>query len=567
MLRYRKCITRIGFILLISLVSSLPALAQSPVILTGGTVNAADYSRSFAPCGLISIFGSNLSSSVQQPAAFPLPTTLAGTSVQLVSTSALLPLWYVSPRQINAQLPCALPVGQYQVQVRTAAGTSGSDAITVAARAPRIFALDASGQGTAVGTTTDYRILTGGNPADPGEVIIVWMNSLGVTSGNPVEGQPAPGVAPGSQPSVVNAAVTATINGADAPVSFAGLSPGSAGLYQVNIRSPFLVVTGPVDVSVTVEGVTSQAQITLPYRQLGFYAALMGGKAVTGQTLNGVSGATSALAFRQSDTLTWGTEGLNAWSKKTGLDATASGVTGVALTLRNGSTVVYDNNGVEGKSTGTFYDNTNGGPDTQKPGLSDLFSMSNYFPMVFSGYFRLAAATQITELIGYFDALSNLDIPFDPANPYVSYRMNIWSNTTSNAPRETNNFTGDVFSSATAAGKFTFSDSGVKIVSRDPKLDPKSVYRLSYVLTQPLTLPAGEYWFAHDASVLAQPAARAPIQVTQTEFRQMREQIDALRTYQVEPARMSIFGREMSVRDSFILPNAMTVRPSAPIMH
>lgn len=88
----------------------------------------------------------------------------------------------------------------------------------------------------------------------------------------------------------------------------------------MNIRSPFLVLTGPVDVSVTVEGVTSQAKVTLPYRQLGFYSALMGGKVVAGQTLNGVSGATSALAFRQSDLLSWGTEGFNVWSKKTGMD-------------------------------------------------------------------------------------------------------------------------------------------------------------------------------------------------------------------------------------------------------
>src|ERR1017187_8426742 len=79
--------------------------AQAPNIASQGTVNSADYSRGFAPGALISIFGSNLASSTGQPAAFPLPKSLAGASVQLASSGEALPLWYVSPAQINAQLP------------------------------------------------------------------------------------------------------------------------------------------------------------------------------------------------------------------------------------------------------------------------------------------------------------------------------------------------------------------------------------------------------------------------------------------------------------------------------
>src|ERR1017187_3246885 len=118
------------------------AYAQSPNIASQGTVNSADYSRSFAPGALISVFGANFASSSQQPGAFPLPTSLGGVSVQLAGNGEFLPLWYVSPAQINAQLPYDAPVGQVQVRVVTAGGSSNLDTITVAARAPRIFTFD-----------------------------------------------------------------------------------------------------------------------------------------------------------------------------------------------------------------------------------------------------------------------------------------------------------------------------------------------------------------------------------------------------------------------------------------
>ena len=233
------------------------------------------------------------------------------------------------------------------------------------------------------------------------------MNSMGAASGNPVAGQPAPGSSPGSQPSVLTETATATVDGMPAAVTFAGLSPGSTGLYQVNVQAPFAVITGPLSVQVTVGGVSSQENVTLPYRQLGFYHSLLGGKAVPGEALNGVSGANSALAYQQSDVATWGTAGLNAWTNNTGLGSQYSVVSGLAMTLLNGNNLVYDNNGIENNTYGSFYNNANGPANSQKPGLSELYSMSNYFPLVFAGHFRLAQPATITTLIGYFDAMGD----------------------------------------------------------------------------------------------------------------------------------------------------------------
>lgn len=540
------------------------AFGQSPTInATNGVLNSADYSTSFAPGGLFSIFGANLASTTQQAGSYPLPSTLGGASVVIVATGEQCPLWYVSPTQINAQMPYDVGAGSVQVQVRTAVGVSNTPTITVSARAPKIFSLDFSGQGPAVVTTPSAQILTTATPAAPAQNIVLWMNSMGAVTGSIVAGQPAPGLAAGSQLSTVTDTVTATVGGINAPVTFAGLSPGSVGLYQVNLQAPFVVLTGPVAVTVTVGGQTTQTAMTIPYQQMGFYFSLLGGKAVAGQTLSGVTGSSSALAYRQTDQVTWGTNGYNAWTDNTGNGNQYSVATGVALTLMNGSAIVYDNNGIESATTGTFYDNTGGGANSQKPGLSDLYSMSNYFPLVFSGYFKLAQATTVTSLIGYFDPLGNATPVFDPSNPYLRYRMNIWSEATGPLPKETGNFTGDVFSSDTVAGTFSYSTTAVNMVSSKAGDKPKSIYRLTYQLAAPLTLPAGEYWFSHDASIRATPGASSTAHfVTAEQYTQLIQ----TQTKHREPIHFSLFGQEMTWERGWEMPETVVVRPDAPVI-
>lgn len=551
----------------------VPAYAQT--IFPLGTVNSADYSRSFAPGAIISIFGTNLSTTTATEAvSLPLPTTIGGTTVTLAGNGQKLPLYYVSPGQINAGLPFNLAVGQAGISVTTAAGVSNIDTITVSAQAPKFFTLNFSGTGTAVATTPTYQVLTAALPAAPGSVITLWLNSAGATTGAPVAGEPAPGVALGSQPLTLAVVPTVTIDGQSATVLFAGLAPGLSGLYQLNVQVPFTVLTGAANIQVSFPGgafaaITTQANVTIPYRQLGFYYAILGGKPVAGQTLNGVSGAGSALAFRESDDVTWGTgPGFNAWTDLTGLSSLYSSVTGTAITLLNGKSVVYDNNGLETASYGTFYNNTGGPADAQKPGLSDVYSMSNYFPNVYSGYFKLAQSTTITQMTGYFDAGGFLSLPFDPANPYVKYRMNIWSMASGNLPKETGGYVGDVFSSDTTAGTFAYSQTGVNMISSTTTNLPKPIYRLSYTLSTALTLPAGEYWFAHDASVRTAPAASSTA-ASRSPITMMREDdFEALiksQTVDQTSFRFNLFGREMFLGPSWVLPGAVEVHPSSSV--
>ena len=548
---------------LLALLSATVLCGQSPAIATRGTVNAADYSRDVAPGAIVVIFGSNLAASTAAASALPLPQSLGGASVELMPSGVLLPLFYVSPGQINAQLPYDVPIGQLQLRVRTAAGVSSPDTLLIARNAPKLFTLDFSGKGHAVAVTSNYDLVTDKNPAKAADYITFYLNSAGPASGAVVAGRPAPGIDPASGLSRLTDAVTVKVNGINAQLLFAGLVPGYTGLYQINIRMPFVTVTGAMDVSVQVGSATSQAKVDIAHRQLGFYFGILGGKSVPNQSLNGVAGANSALALRQSDSVAWGLVGLNAWSKNTGLGATNASVSGLALTVRNGNAVVFDNNGLEDGSHGRFYDNTNGPDNSQKPGLGKAFTMSNYFPLIFGSYVRLSQRTTVTEIIGYFDFYGNTDLPFDAQNPFLRYRMNIWSNATGAIPKDTNNFTGDVFSSDTIQGAFTFSDTGVRRISNKAQDAPSPIYRLSYKLNAPLTLEAGEYWFSHDASVRAQPAADSTAQsVTVTEFKEM---LTSRQTENRKSAlRFSLAGRDFSI-DNWDSMTPVVVRPSSPI--
>jgi uncharacterized protein (TIGR03437 family) len=556
------------------LASLLLASAASSVfgqtITTNGTVNSADYSRSFAPGAIISIFGTNLATSTATSTSFPLPTTLGGATVTIVGNGSILseklPIFYASPTQINAQIPYDIPVGSAQIKVSTSNGSSNADTITLATAAPKFFTLNVSGTGSAVATTPTYTVLTAATPAKAADSIVLWMNSLGPVTGTPIAGQAAPGATAGTTPQTLQTLPTVTINGAVATVTFAGLSPGASGLYQINIQAPFVAITGPVNIQVSTGlGVNTQANVTIPFRQLGFYYSLLGGKSVAGQSLNGVAGSTSALAYQEADQLTWGTNGYNSWTTSTGLTSSAySGASGLAITLYNGSSIVYDNNGIESGTYGTFYNNQGGAADNLKPGLTDMYSMSNYFPLVFAGYFKLAQSTTITKMVGYFDPGGSVTLPFDPSNPYIKYRFNIWTNNggVPTLTTGTQQFVGNTFSSDTTAGTFAYSDTNVQIVSSVATNAPKDIYRLTYTLATPITLPAGEYWLSHDASVRSTPGA------TSTSLRITDHQLkDYISGQKVDGTtyRFNMFGRDLFFTNSWSLPVAVQVVPSSPV--
>ncbi len=124
--------------LLLFLAAFVPsAWCQKPVIFPGDVVNAASYAvttttlrperpEGLSPGSIASIFGANLASSTETASTIPLPTQLTGTSVTVHGLPAHL--FYVSPSQINFQMPWRYPgLTESQatgVVVTTAAGSS-----------------------------------------------------------------------------------------------------------------------------------------------------------------------------------------------------------------------------------------------------------------------------------------------------------------------------------------------------------------------------------------------------------------------------------------------------------
>ncbi len=242
--------------------SLLLGVSTVPVIAAGGVVTGPNYGPQPAPGVITSLFGVNLSLTTTPAQSVPLPIVLSGVSV--TANYIPVPLFYVSPTQINFQLPWEL-LGQSQVPVVVITNgiSSAPQTITLGKVSPGIFSVDSSGAGQGaiqISNTAIFAAPSGsmpGNQARPvnrGESITIYCSGLGDVSPCPATGSPS-AVSPLSGTLVTP---SVTIGGAPAIVSFAGLTPGFVGLYQVNAQVPNAVPSGgQVQVMMTIGGVSS----------------------------------------------------------------------------------------------------------------------------------------------------------------------------------------------------------------------------------------------------------------------------------------------------------------------
>jgi len=167
-------------------------LSTVPYLPTGAVTNGAGPtpSSAVAPGSAISIFGLNLADSVQVNVANTMPQTLAGVTVS--AGGQLLPLYYVSPSQINAQLPSNMPLGQASLIVTTPEQAQVTANFTVAQDAPGLFALTSNNKAYALAFHHDGTLVTEASPAKAGETLTLYGTGFGPTAPARPEGQPVP---------------------------------------------------------------------------------------------------------------------------------------------------------------------------------------------------------------------------------------------------------------------------------------------------------------------------------------------------------------------------------------
>jgi uncharacterized protein (TIGR03437 family) len=230
--------------------------SPAPAISVGGIYNAASDTPSVAAGAIVSIFGHDLGSMPATSTGYPLPTMLGGSSFQIGTAAA--PLYMTSCSQANLQVPWGA-VGQVPVTATVGGLISPVETITVVPFAPGIFALGeaGSGQGAVEIATTGQLaapLADAGVPVKRGEYIAIFGTGLGAVSDTPITGAAAL-----SNPLSHTLTVPiVTIGGAAAKVTYSGLAPGFAGLYQVNALVPEAAPSGnTVGLVISIGGVQS----------------------------------------------------------------------------------------------------------------------------------------------------------------------------------------------------------------------------------------------------------------------------------------------------------------------
>ena len=198
--------------------------------------SSAPVTASVAPGALVALYGANLTGGgkvLTVAPGFPLPTDLAGTRVLVNGIPAGLLM--TSPGQVNLQIPYETPPGTASVEVRLGANAAiATLVVPVAAQSPGVFSLDLTGTGPCIATHADYRLITLQDPAQPNETVLIFLTGLGAVTPTIANGA----AAGGPLRRVADSGIQVLFNSVAGQITYAGLSPGYAGLYQINVLVP-----------------------------------------------------------------------------------------------------------------------------------------------------------------------------------------------------------------------------------------------------------------------------------------------------------------------------------------
>jgi uncharacterized protein (TIGR03437 family) len=227
-----------------------------------GIVNAASYApftAGLAPGELITLYGTGLASSTVVAPSIPFPTSLGNVQVSIGGVNA--PIYYVSPTQISVIVPYEATSSIVQVQVTNNGAQSNVVTMYTNQTSAGVFSQTQNGIGDGAVLHQDgVTVVTPSSPAQPGETVSVYLTGLGAVNPSIQDGA----AGPSSPLSNTSNTITADISGVTATVTYAGLAPGFAGLYQVNLTIPTGLTAGENDLDISgPDSYTSVATIAI----------------------------------------------------------------------------------------------------------------------------------------------------------------------------------------------------------------------------------------------------------------------------------------------------------------
>lgn len=199
--------------------------------------SASNTAAHYAPNTFVSIYGENLAFvtraiSPDDIRGGELPTALGGAGVRVLINLVPANLYYVSPKQINILLPASFDPGRVTLQVVREGLAGPAVSLMLEPSAPAFFTSDGR---NIVATHADSSLITEVSPARRGEVVVMYATGLGPTA------PPAPPNRLPQSASPLTKDFRLMMNGSiveSRRVLYAGLTPGFAGLFQINLQIP-----------------------------------------------------------------------------------------------------------------------------------------------------------------------------------------------------------------------------------------------------------------------------------------------------------------------------------------
>jgi uncharacterized protein (TIGR03437 family) len=236
--------------------------ANAPAFLADSVVNSANRSpASLTPNVLATIDGTDLalstaSVSLDDIGGGSLPTVLAG--VRLKVGGIFASLLSVSPTQVNFIVPSSLVAGQTTILLTRGIRDGPMTPITLLEAAPATFQVDSM----IAAVHPDGSRVSADAPAHPGEVIIVYCTGLGRTNPGQIDGS-----VPRSADTIAQRdQLQVFLDGqaiADGNIWYAGITPGSPGLYEIDMVLPDQIGSAP-EVRIAMGDQISQESLRLP---------------------------------------------------------------------------------------------------------------------------------------------------------------------------------------------------------------------------------------------------------------------------------------------------------------